>query len=315
MSLLWTSTENCDSQMKLVIAGATGFIGSTLVQQLWQDFHSLVLLSRNPAREKSRNNVNHLLWQPGRGGDWEQSVDGADGVINLAGEPIAGKRWNARQKQKLRTSRIETTQALVGAIAKAKVKPKVFLSASAVGYYGDRGDELLTEESQPRDDFLGRLCADWEAEARKAEACGVRVVLLRTGIVLGKGEGALKQMVPPFKMFAGGPLGSGQQWMPWIHIDDEVGLIKFLMAQEAARGAFNLTAPNPVTMEEFAAALGKVLNRPAWAAVPAGVLALLLGEMADMLLGGQRAIPKAALALGYRFKYPRISVALDSLNL
>ncbi|MBM4263407.1 MAG: TIGR01777 family protein [Deltaproteobacteria bacterium] len=302
--------------MKLVITGASGFIGSALVQQLWKDFHSLVLLSRNPRRqEEGSSTKTYLSWQPGQSGAWEQSVDGADGVINLAGEPIAGKRWSVKQKQKLRSSRIETTQALVSAIAKAKVKPKFFLSASAVGYYGDRGDELLTEESPPSNDFLGRLCADWEAEAKKAELYDIRVVQLRTGIVLGKDKGALKKMAPPFKMFFGGPLGSGQQWMPWIHIDDEVGLIKFLMEHESARGAFNLTAPNPVTMAEFAAALGKALNRPAWASVPSWVLALMLGEMADMLLGGQRAVPKAALGLGYRFKYPRIAVALDSLNL
>lgn len=301
--------------MKLVIAGATGFIGAKLVQELGKDFHSLVLLSRKPARQENGGNKTFLSWQPGQNGAWEQSVDGADGVINLAGEPIAAKRWSARQKRVLRSSRIETTQALVAAIAKAQVKPKFLINASAVGYYGDRGDELLTEASPPRDDFLGRLCADWESEAKKAESHGVRVVLLRTGIVLGKGQGALKKMVPPFKMFVGGPLGSGQQWMPWVHVDDEVGLIKFLIEQEAARGAFNLTAPNPVTMEEFAAALGKTLNRPAWASVPAWVLALMLGEMADMLLGGQRTVPQAALALGYRFKYPRITAALDSLNL
>lgn len=301
--------------MKLIISGATGFVGSALVQQLWKDFHSLVLLSRKPVAQESSDKKHWLVWQPGQSGEWEQSIDGADGVINLAGEPIAAKRWTAAQKQKLRSSRIETTQALIAAIAKAKVKPKFLLSASAVGYYGNRGDELLTEEAPPNDDFLGRLCVDWEAEARRAEAFGVRVVLLRTGIVLGKGNGALLKMIPPFKMFVGGPLGSGQQWMPWIHIDDEIGLIKFLMEAASAQGAFNLTAPNPVTMNEFSLALGKALNRPAWASVPSWVLALMLGEMADMLLGGQRAVPKAALALGYRFKYPRIADALNALGL
>lgn len=301
--------------MKLVIAGASGFIGSALVQQLWKDFHSLVLLSRTAPRQEGNANKVYLLWQPGQSGAWEQSVDGADGVINLAGEPIAAKRWTAKQKQILRSSRIATTQALCAAIAKAKVKPKFLISSSAVGYYGDRGDEMLTEEAPPRDDFLAQLCVDWEAEAKKAEAFGVRVVLLRTGIVLGKGQGALRKMVPPFKLFVGGPLGSGLQWMPWIHIDDEIGLIKFLIAQEAARGPFNLTAPHPVTAAEFSLTLGRVLNRPAWASVPSWALALMLGEMADMLLGGQRAVPKAALALGYRFKYPRIADALNALRL
>jgi len=184
-----------------------------------------------------------------------------------------------------------------------------------VGFYGDGGDERLTERSEAGDDFLSRLCVDWEAEAHKAEALGVRVVLLRTGIVLAKGKGALKKMVPPFKMFAGGPLGSGRQWMPWIHIDDEIGLIRFLMENDNARGAFNGTAPNPVTMAEFAKTLGAVLNRPAWAKVPASILALMVGEMADMLLSGQRAIPEAALKLGYKFKYQNLGQALESLRL
>lgn len=301
--------------MKIIIAGATGFIGAVLVERLSHQGHSLRLLSRKLPRANSKASQQWLVWQPGKSGEWEQSIDGADGVINLAGEPIAAKRWSKAQKVKLRSSRIDSTQALVDAIGKAKVKPEFFLSASAVGYYGGSGDEILTEESAPGDDFLANLCSEWEALARRAEALGVRVVLLRTGIVLGKGQGALKKMVPPFKMCAGGPLGSGQQWMPWIHIDDEVGLISFLMERAEARGAFNLTAPNPVTMNDFSQALGKVLKRPAWASVPAFVLELMLGEMAEMLLNGQRALPQAALNLGYRFKYPRIAEALASLDL
>ena len=302
--------------MKIVITGATGMIGSLLVERLSNRVDtSLVLLSRRPAREIPVANRQWLAWQPGASGEWERAIDGADAVINLAGEPIAGKRWSARQKVLLRASRIEATQSLVEAIGKSKVKPKTLISASAVGYYGPHGDERLNEDSKPGDDFLSRLCVDWESEARKAESLGVRVCLLRTGIVLAKGAGALKKMVPPFKFFAGGPLGSGQQWMPWIHIDDEVGLIEFLLDRSDASGPFNGTAPNPVTMAEFSQALGRALNRPSWASVPPSVLALMLGEMADMLLTGQRAMPDAALKLGYQFKYPHLADALPALRL
>ena len=302
--------------MKIVITGATGMIGSLLVERLDNRLDtSLVLLSRKPAQEIPVANRQWLAWQPGASGEWERSIDGADAVINLAGEPIAGKRWSPRQKLILRSSRIEATQSLVEAIGKSKVKPKTLISASAVGYYGPHGDERLNEDSKPGDDFLSRLCVDWESEAKKAESFGVRVSVLRTGIVLAKGAGALQKMVPPFKLFAGGPLGSGLQWMPWIHIDDEVGLIEFLLDQADARGPFNGTAPNPVTMAEFSQALGRALNRPSWASVPPSVLALMLGEMADMLLTGQRAMPDAALKLGFQFKYPFLADALSALRL
>ena len=301
--------------MKIVLTGATGMIGGSLAGRLSKADHALVLLSRNPPAQNKLAKTQWLSWQPGGEGEWARAVDGADAIVNLAGEPIAGKRWTPKQKEILRSSRIDGTKALVDAIAKATVKPKVLISASAVGYYGPHGDELLNEDSKPGDDFLARLCIDWEAEANKADALGVRVCLLRTGIVLAKGQGALKKMVPPFKMFAGGPLGSGRQWMPWIHLDDEVGMIQFLLENERARGAFNGTAPNPVTMQEFCKALGDVLNRPAWARVPPSVLALMVGEMADMLLTGQRATPDAAVKLGFRFKYPRILEALAALDL
>ena len=302
--------------MKIVITGATGMIGSLLVERLATRFDTaLVLLSRKPAQEFPVANRQWLAWQPGASGEWQRAIDGADAVINLAGEPIAGKRWSPRQKLILRSSRIEATQSLVEAIGKSKVKPKTLISASAVGYYGPHGDERLNEDSKPGDDFLSRLCVDWESEAKNAESFGVRVSVLRTGIVLAKGAGALQKMVPPFKLFAGGPLGSGLQWMPWIHIDDEVGLIEFLLDRADARGSFNGTAPNPVTMAEFSQALGRALNRPSWASVPPSVLALMLGEMADMLLTGQRAIPDAALKLGYQFKYPHLADALSALRL
>lgn len=301
--------------MKLVITGATGFIGSAVVDQLWSQYHSLSLLSRNPPREINVAKKEWLVWNPGVPGDWEYCVDGADGIINLAGEPLAAKRWTEARKEKIRSSRLDSTRALVRAIAKAKIKPKFLINASAVGYYGARGDEAITEESASGTDYLARVCVEWEAEAKKAESEGARVVLLRTGIVLDRGRGALAKMVPPFKFFAGGPLGSGNQWMPWIHIEDQVGLLLFLMNNENAHGPFNCTAPNPVTMAEFSKTLGETLNRPSWATVPGGVLALVLGEMSEILLNGQRALPQAALKLGYQFRYPHLLPALQSLRL
>lgn len=300
--------------MNLVITGASGFIGSELVRRLGPG-HDLRLLTRRRPKQARLPGTNWILWEPGRPGEWESSIEGADGIINLAGEPIANKRWSSEQKDRIRFSRVNTTRALVRAIAKAKNKPKFLISGSAVGYYGPRGDELLTENSPPGSGFLAEVCREWEDEAKLAQSHGVRVALLRTGIVLGKGKGALAKMVKPFKLFAGGYLGSGRQWMPWIHLEDEVGLIQFLMEREDAAGPFNATAPNPVTMEEFCKALADVLNRPSWAPVPASVLTLLLGEMAEMLLTGQRALPKAAQDLGYSFRYPTILEALRSLRL
>lgn len=301
--------------MKIAITGASGFIGSLLADHLWNQRHHLLLLSRNPPRETDVTKQEWVAWNPSTKGGWEQALDGVDGIFNLAGEPIAAKRWTDAQKETIKSSRVQSTRALVNAIAIAKDKPKFLINASAVGYYGARGDETITEDTGPGNDYLSRVCVAWEEEARKAEAYGVRVVLVRTGIVLDKGKGALAKMVPPFKFFAGGPLGSGNQWMPWIHIEDEIGLLLFLMGNRNARGPFNATAPNPVTMAEFGKTLGNVLNRPSWATVPAGVLTLLVGEMAEMLLNGQRAVPQAALKLGYEFKYPTLLPALQSLKL
>lgn len=301
--------------MKIVITGASGFIGSLLTDHLWSQRHHLILLSRNPPRESNLTQQEWISWKPGAPGDWEQVIDGVDGIINLAGEPIAAKRWSDAQKEKIRFSRVASTNALVKAVGKAVKKPKFLISASAVGYYGPRGDETITEETVPGNDYLARVCVDWEEEARKAESYGIRVALVRTGIVLGKGHGALAKMVVPFKYFVGGPLGSGNQWVPWIHIEDHIALLLFLIENQNARGPFNATAPNPVTMTEFCKTLGKVLNRPSWASVPGGMLTLLVGEMSEMLLNGQRAVPQAAVKLGYEFKYPNLLPALESLHL
>lgn len=298
--------------MELVIAGGTGFIGSALCPRLLERGHSLTVLTRSLSPAVPSPSKRWITWVPGSLGAWEGALDGADGVINLTGESIAAGRWTQRRKDTIRLSRIKTTQALVAAIAKAKEKPKFLLNASAVGYYGPHGDEMLTEETGPGNDFLARVCVEWEEEAKRAESYGLRVIRLRTGIVLGRGGGALAKMVPPFKLFAGGPLGTGRQWMSWIQIADEVGLILFLMDNPDAHGAVNATAPNPATMKEFCKTLGQVLGRPSWAPVPAFVLRLLLGEMADMLLTGQRVLPAAAQRLGYSFHYPTLYEALQA---
>ena len=288
--------------MKIVIAGGTGFIGSALCTRLLDKGHSIIMLTRSPSHGSDSPNQKWIGWDPHSPGAWEKVIEGSDGVINLAGEPIAAKRWTATQKEKIRSSRIGTTRALVTSIAKAREKPKWLINGSAVGYYGPCGDEVVTEGAGVGDDFLARTCREWEEEAIKAESHGVRVIRLRTGIVLGQGGGALAKMVPPFKFFIGGPLGTGRQWLPWIQLEDEVGLILFLMENSSAHGACNATAPNPVTMREFCRTLGKVLHRPSWAPVPAFALRLLLGEMADMLLTGQRAVPAEAQKLGYNFR-------------
>lgn len=300
--------------MRLVVAGGTGFIGSALCARLLELGHSLTLLTRSPSSAIVSANEKQLAWNPGSSGAWEEAIHGSDGVINLAGEPIA-KRWTERQKEIISSSRVDATRALVSAIGKAKEKPKFLINASAVGYYGPHGGETLTEEAGPGSDFLSQLCGAWEKEAARAEECGLRVIRLRTGIVLGKGGGALAKMLLPFKLFVGGPLGSGEQWMSWIQLEDEIGLILFLLEHPDAHGAVNATAPNPVTMQEFCKTLGDVLNRPSWAPVPASALRLLLGEMAEMLLTGQRVLPAQAQKLGYAFKHPTLLEALRALHL
>jgi uncharacterized protein (TIGR01777 family) len=244
--------------------------------------------------------------------EWGTAVDGVDGVINLAGEPIAAKKWTHLQRHRIESSRVDGTNSLVQAIANAAVRPKFLISASAVGYYGPRGDETVTEETPPGNDFLSFVCRQWEEEAKKAEELGVRVARLRTGIVLGSGGGALAKMVEPFKFFVGGALGSGQQWMSWIQLEDHVRLILELIENTHMSGPVNATAPNPVRNKEFCQTLARVLHRPCWAPVPGFALKLLLGDMADMLLTGQKVIPAAAQKFGFRFRYPTLEEALQA---
>lgn len=291
--------------MKVVIAGGTGFLGTPLVSELRTSGNDVSVLTRRSAAPGL------IRWSPdGTTGPWAEAIDGADAVINLAGESIAGHRWTPAHKARIRDSRIRATRSLVAAIHAAARKPAVFLSASAVGYYGSRGDETLTDESAPGDDFLATVCRAWEAEALRA-AVATRVVLLRTGLPLERSGGALPRIALPFRFLAGGPLGSGHQYWPWIHRDDWVALAIWALQASGVSGPLNLTAPRPVPNREFAAALGRVLKRPSWLPAPGFALRLLLGEMADaLLLAGQRAIPAKAQALGFRFRYTALEPAL-----
>ena len=298
--------------MRLVVTGASGFIGMPLCAALLERGHALTLFTRGSPRDANTGTKRWLHWTPGTLRDWDAAIDGVDGVINLAGEPIAEKKWSHTQRRRIEKSRIDATQSLVQACAKAKQKPQFLLNASAVGYYGPRGDEIITEETPPGDDFLGRLCQAWEAEAQKAAELGMRVVCLRTGIVLGPDGGALAKMAEPFKFFLGGPLGSGKQWMSWIQLEDLIRLILLLIDNPLAQGPFNATAPHPVQNNEFGKALGKAIRRPSWARVPAFLLRLTMGDMAEMLLTGQRVVPAAAEKLGFKFRYPDLPEALEA---
>jgi uncharacterized protein len=299
--------------MRTVIAGGTGFLGRALARALVTAGHDVVVLSRRAAARPSSNG-RAVAWSPdGHAGDWIREIDGAAAVVNLAGESIAARRWSAAQKRRILESRVLATRSLVNAIRQVAQPPQVFVSGSAVGYYGPRGDEPVTEANAPGSDFLARVCVDWEAEARPAESL-TRLAYLRTGLVLDRNEGALPQMLPPFWVGAGGPVGSGRQYWPWIHVQDWVDLAHFVIQTPSAAGAINATAPAPVTNAEFAAALGRVLGRPSFLRAPGFALKVVLGEMAGpLLLTGQRAVPAKAEALGVTFSYRRLDDALRAI--
>jgi hypothetical protein len=295
--------------MTIVIAGGTGFLGSALVQAFRSDGHRVRVLTRRPRHEDDH------AWAPGDSSNrsWMTVVDGADAVINLAGESIATRRWTQARKRALRDSRVNATTSLVQAMDVAPRRPPVFLSASAIGIYGDRGDEPLREDSAPGSDFLAGICLEWERLARAA-APASRVVLLRTGLVLHRSGGVLPPLALPFRGFVGGPVGSGRQYMSWIHLDDWVGLVRWALVTNGVSGPLNLTAPAPVTNADFGRALGHALRRPSVMPAPAFAMRLALGEMADaLILGGQRVLPARAQAMGYRFRYASLEQALRAV--
>lgn len=298
--------------MKITISGASGLIGRRLVKLLAAEGHTLHVLSRY-AGTNMPGNIRVSVWDPLKGEPPAEALRDADAIIHLAGEPVA-QRWNDDVKRRIRESRVAGTVNLVRAISKVTPRPKALLSASASGYYGDRGDEVLTESSSPGNDFLAEVCVAWENAAREAEPLGVRVVRVRTGIVLDARGGALATMLPPFKMGVGGRIGTGQQWMPWIHAADLAGIFVWAL-NEPVSGAVNGVAPNPVTNAEFTKALRATLKRPAIFPAPTLGLKILFGEMAQVLLGGQRMMPKAAQDGGYVFQFPEVGRALaDALR-
>jgi hypothetical protein len=296
--------------MTIAITGASGFIGRRLMKALAGGDHKLRVLSRH-AGTNLPPGVQLYVWDAMKGPPPDDSLESVDAVIHMAGEPIA-QRWSDEVKQKIRESRATGTRHLVQALSTSRQRPAVLICGSAVGYYGARGEEILTESSAPGSGFMADVCVAWEKEADLAESLGIRLVKLRTGVVLGPNGGALAKMLPPFKAGMGGKLGHGDQWMSWVHLDDLVGIIQHALGNPV-HGAVNGTAPNPVTNADFTKALGHALSRPAVVPMPAFTLKFMFGEMADVMLASQRVLPKAAEAAGYTFRYPEVAGALASI--
>ncbi|MBL8859964.1 MAG: TIGR01777 family oxidoreductase [Planctomycetes bacterium] len=289
--------------MNVLVTGGTGFVGQVLVSMLCARGDRVVIVTRNPERARAAQaGVTFERWLP--------DVARFDAVVHLAGEPIVGKRWSDAQKRVLTSSRVDSTQLIVAAFERSSKRPRVFVSASAVGWYGDRGEDALTESAAPADNFLGRLCVQWEQAADPAEQLGVRVVHPRIGIVLGLGGGVLSKAVPVFKFGVGGSLGPKQSWFPWVHVDDLARFIVFAIDNESVRGSFNVVAPGIVRQGDFAQALGAALGRPALFPVPKFALKLVLGEVANALTASQRCVPERTLAAGFEFEHPDLQAAL-----
>lgn len=326
---------------RVIVTGATGSIGRKLCARLEAKGYRVVVFSRDPerARRTMRNGSEFVAWEPSETGAWVSAIEGAYGVVHLAGANLFAKRWNEAYQREIMESRRIGTRGLVNAMRAANDKPRVFVSSSAVGYYGPRDDTPLDEDASPGNDFLAEVVKAWEAEALKAEELGIRTVVVRTGVVLSgdaRGRipipidlrgfslsrpgfvldtesGALPLMALPFRLMIGGPIGSGKQWFPWVHIDDVVGIMLLALEDERVRGPINATAPEPLTNRDFSKTLGRVMNRPSWLPVPGFALKLLLGPVAEMLTAGQRVVPTKAQELGYKFKYPTAESALRNL--
>jgi uncharacterized protein (TIGR01777 family) len=294
--------------MNVLITGGTGFIGSALAKNLVEQGHAVTVLSRSPDKVAKTccAKVNVL-------GSLEQikAEDSYQVIVNLAGAPIVDARWSDARKQLIRESRVGLTEQLIACMGRLIVKPELLISGSAIGYYGDQGDTVLTDQSTPYEDFSGQLCADWEAAAKQAEQFGIRVCLIRTGLVIAEGGGFLQRMLLPFRLGLGGRLGDGRQWMSWIHRQDWIAIAQAMISDSTMQGAYNATAPNPTTNAEFTQILAKCLNRPALLPVPAWLLKILLGEMSALLLGSQRVLPERLLALGFKFQFEDLAAALN----
>ncbi len=298
----------------VVVAGGTGFIGHELTRRLLHDGHEVVVLTRSSSQPRDAiPHTRFVEWDGQSTGEWETALEGSIAVVNLAGESIGARRWSAQQKERIVSSRLDATSAIVGAIGRLHKRPSVLVNGSAIGYYGDTGDREITEESGKGKGFLADTVDQWEAAARRVDSFGVRRVLIRNGVVLGKKATALGRMVLPFRFFLGGPLGSGRQWFPWIHIDDVIECILFAIRAENISGVYNVVAPEPVTMKRFSEILGRVVRRPSWLPVPSLALRLLLGEMSEMILGGQKAVPARLIRAGFQFRYRNVQDALTAI--
>jgi uncharacterized protein (TIGR01777 family) len=300
--------------MKVLISGGSGFIGRHLVESLLRDSHEVVVLTRRPETSNPQAGARYVAWDPrAANGDWVKEVSGAQGVVNLAGTSIGSWPWTRQKMAELLSSRLSATAALVQALERtpAALRPSVFVSASGIDFYGDRGEEPITEDSRVGDSFLARLSEQWEAEAQKAEQHGVRVARLRTAMVFGREALAFRLLTLPFRVFAGGPLGNGRQWFTWIHIDDIVGLYRLALEDPRVSGPVNAVAPDVRRERELAQEIGRVLHRPALFPAPAFALKLVLGKEAQLLLHGRHAAPAKALAYGYRFRWGGLHEALE----
>jgi uncharacterized protein (TIGR01777 family) len=297
--------------MKALVTGGTGFIGRRLLARLDRP----VVLSRDPdrARQTLAGFEATIHRWDAQSAPPAEAFAGVDTIIHLAGDPVADRRWDESKRRQIRDSRVLGTRHLVDALAALDARPKVLVSASAVGYYGDRGDETLDEQSVPGSDFLAQVCIDWEKEAMRAETLGLRVAPVRTGVVLGKGGGALAKMLTPFRLGVGGRLGSGRQWMPWVHVDDVAGIFLHAAANESVFGPINATAPLPATNSEFTKALARALHRPAIFPMPAFMLKLIVGEFGEIILASQKVMPRVAERTGYSFKFPEVGPALAAI--
>lgn len=295
---------------RVIISGATGLIGRALSEDLIEAGYDVVGLSRDPSGTWGvPYGVRLVAWDGRSVGTWADEVDGAHAIVNLAGESLA-QRWSDQSKERILRSRVEATRAIAEAVQEVGRRPEVLIQASAVGYYGPRGAEPVTADSPPGDDFLARVCVEWEAASEPVTALGVRRAIVRSGIVLSKKGGALPPIVLPIRLFVGGPMAGGRQHVPWIHIADEVGAIRFLIEDDGASGAYNLTAPESVTQAEFARTAGHVLGRPTFVPAPGFAIKLVLGEMSTMVLDGQNAVPQRLEAAGYAFRFPALEPAL-----
>ena len=288
-------------------------IGRPLADALTASRDEVILLSRGTGHSFLPRGVRVEKWDGCSAAGWGHLLDGAGAVVNLAGENLSSGAWTGERKRRIVRSRVDAGRAVVEAVKQAENRPRVLIQSSAVGYDGPRGDELITEETSSGKDFLASVCVDWEDSTKPVEDLGIRRALIRTGVVLSTEGGALPKLLLPARLFVGGPLGSGRQWFPWIHIADEVAAIRFLISNDNAHGAFNLTAPNPVTNAKFSLALGRVLGRPALFRTPAFALRVLFGEMATVVLDGQRALPRRLLELGFQFRFPEVRPALHDL--